>query len=94
MPDSRNGPAIFRMTALPHRFLVCLLVGFALLGSGTRLAAQVVTAFSAGGLTSIQYGGVEFLASNAVQPTVFLQNTSGAKYQVGSTGSAFESVLK
>ena len=82
------------MTALPHRFLVCLLVGFALLGSGTRLAAQVVTAFSAGGLTSIQYGGVEFLASNAVQPTVFLQNTSGAKYQVGSTGSAFDSVLK
>ncbi len=77
-----------------HRLLLWLLAALALLASAARLAAQVQTAFSASGLTSVQYQGAEFAADATVHPIVILQNSAGTLYEVGPLQTAFDLAQK
>ena len=77
-----------------HRLTALLFAGLLLLTTGGRLAAQLTTAFSANGLTSVQYGGAQFVSDGTVQASVILQNAGGTRYEVGSTGRAFDAALK
>ncbi len=77
-----------------HRLRLFLFAALILLGAGGRLSAQLVTGFSANGLTSLRYNGFEFITDPFVQPSVILQNAGGTRYEVGPTQRAFDPVLK
>ncbi len=71
-----------------------LLACLALLSMGTRVSAQLDTAFSPDGLTSLQYGGTELLADGSVGASVILKNAAGMRYEFGPVQSVFDPVLK
>ncbi|MEO6739980.1 MAG: hypothetical protein ABIP20_06995 [Chthoniobacteraceae bacterium] len=77
-----------------HQLLAWLLTGLVLLGSATRLIAQLQTTFTADGLTSLHYGGAELLADGSAGASVILKNSAGTRYEVGPVQSAFDPALK
>ena len=80
--------------SLNHRLFFILLAGLTLLAGGTRLAAQVTSAFSAGGLTSVKYQGAEFVADGTVYSIVILQNSAGTRYENGPLTNTFDLAQK